>query len=199
VPIGEPVFAPAIEAQSPTLNRPATRGLSLGDMEGARPRPELAICQAGGAVGRSRAAIKSANRPGDRRAPQIRGDPTVRRPGLASASSSWAALSCRVDDRIDRPGHWPDPIRLHPSRVLDNEGLRGLLIASAPDVATLPRHSLADDLPAIMRASGEEARAEPAAAGRKGPESKEHRQSVTSSPTPIVLWQASARHLGGWG
>jgi hypothetical protein len=82
---------------------------------------------------------------------------------------------------------------------LDNEGLRGLLIASAPDVATLPRHSLADDLPAIMRASGEEARAEPAAAGRKGPESKEHRQSVTSSPTPIVLWQASARHLGGWG
>jgi type VI secretion system protein VasG len=51
--------------------------------------------------------------------------------------------------------------------VLDNEGLRGLLISSAPDVATLRRHRLADDLPAIMRASREEVRAE-AAAGRKG-------------------------------
>ena len=51
--------------------------------------------------------------------------------------------------------------------VLDNEGLRGLLLASAPDVATIPRHRLADDLPAIMRASHEEVPAESAAAGRK--------------------------------
>ena len=51
--------------------------------------------------------------------------------------------------------------------VLDNEGLRGLLLASAPDVATIPRYRLADDLPAIMRASHEEVPAESAAAGRK--------------------------------
>jgi type VI secretion system protein VasG len=47
--------------------------------------------------------------------------------------------------------------------VLDNEGSRGLLFSSAPEIATIPRHRLADDLPAIMRASREEAGLEPAA------------------------------------
>ena len=56
--------------------------------------------------------------------------------------------------------------------VLDNEGLRGLLLSSAPGVAAIPRHRLADDLPAIMRASREEARAEPVAAGAKEPEAR---------------------------
>jgi type VI secretion system secreted protein VgrG len=78
---------------------------------------------------------------------------------------------------------------------LDNEGLRGLLISSAPDVATLPRHRLADDLPAIMRASGEEARAEPAAAGRKGTEPRStgnrspahRRRSCCGKPAHVTL------------
>src|SRR5271169_1771103 len=52
--------------------------------------------------------------------------------------------------------------------VLDNEGLRGLLLSSAPGIAAIPRHRLADDLPAIIKASREEAGDEPIAAGEKG-------------------------------
>jgi type VI secretion system protein VasG len=63
--------------------------------------------------------------------------------------------------------------------VLDNEGLRGLLLSSAPDVATIPRHQLADDLPAIMRASLEEVRAD--AAGRKGSEPRSTGNRATAA------------------
>jgi type VI secretion system protein VasG len=52
--------------------------------------------------------------------------------------------------------------------VLDNEGLRGLLLSSAPGIAAIPRHRLADDLPAIIKASREEAGVEPIPAGDKG-------------------------------
>lgn len=44
--------------------------------------------------------------------------------------------------------------------VIENDGLRGLLLASVPEIATISRHRLADDLPAIMRASREEAGSE---------------------------------------
>lgn len=41
--------------------------------------------------------------------------------------------------------------------VLENDGLRGLLLSSAPLVAMIPRHRLTDDLPAIIKSSREEA------------------------------------------
>jgi hypothetical protein len=59
--------------------------------------------------------------------------------------------------------------------------------------------------PARGRSAGDHAgerRGSPRRACRgrpQGPRAKEHRQSVISSPTPIVLWQAGPRHLGGWG
>ena len=55
--------------------------------------------------------------------------------------------------------------------VLEHEGLRGLLLSSAPEVAAIPRHKLTDDLPAIMRASREEVGSESTSASRRSMES----------------------------
>jgi type VI secretion system protein VasG len=52
--------------------------------------------------------------------------------------------------------------------VLDNEALRGLLLSSAPGLALIPRHRLADDLPAIMQAGREGIAAEPGMTGNQG-------------------------------
>jgi type VI secretion system protein VasG len=40
--------------------------------------------------------------------------------------------------------------------VLENDGLRGLLLSSAPLAALIPRHRLTDDLPAIIKAGREQ-------------------------------------------
>src|SRR5271169_4988482 len=67
--------------------------------------------------------------------------------------------------------------------MLDNEGLRGLLLSSAPGVAAIPRHRLADDLPAIIKASREEVGLESLPAVRRGmvPNSAGNR-----APTPAL-------------
>jgi type VI secretion system protein VasG len=52
--------------------------------------------------------------------------------------------------------------------VLDNEGLRGLLLSSAPVIAAIPRHRLADELPAIIKASREEVGLDSSPAREKG-------------------------------
>jgi type VI secretion system protein VasG len=51
--------------------------------------------------------------------------------------------------------------------VLDNEGLRGLLLSSGPGIAAIPRHRLADELPAIIKASREEIGPNPTPASEK--------------------------------
>lgn len=54
--------------------------------------------------------------------------------------------------------------------VLENDGSRGLLLASAAEAARIPRHRLADDLPEIMRVSREEVQIKTAAAAQNGGE-----------------------------
>jgi type VI secretion system protein VasG len=66
--------------------------------------------------------------------------------------------------------------------VLDNEGLRGLLLSSAPCAAAIPRHRLAADLPAIVRASREDTAPELAPSGRKEMMSGDANQA----PTPAL-------------
>jgi len=56
--------------------------------------------------------------------------------------------------------------------VLENDGSRGLLLASAAEAARIPRHRLADDLPEIMRVSREEVQIKTAAAAQNGGEAE---------------------------
>ena len=67
--------------------------------------------------------------------------------------------------------------------VLDNEGLRGLLLSSAPDLAMIPRYRLADDLPAIMQTSREDASAAP---GVTSPKAAEPRNKGNRAATPAL-------------
>ncbi len=67
--------------------------------------------------------------------------------------------------------------------VLDNEGLRGLLLSSAPDLAMMPRHRLADDLPAIMQTSREDVSAAP---GATSPKATEPRNKGNREATPAL-------------
>jgi type VI secretion system protein VasG len=67
--------------------------------------------------------------------------------------------------------------------VLDNEGLRGLLLSSAPAIAAIPRHRLADDLPDLITASREEVSLDLAAAGEKGGTPK---STVNRAATPAL-------------
>ncbi|HEY2539684.1 MAG TPA: type VI secretion system ATPase TssH [Stellaceae bacterium] len=64
--------------------------------------------------------------------------------------------------------------------VLEHEGLRGLLLSSAPEVAAIPRHKLMDDLPAIMRASREEVGSESTSASRRSMESNSADKRATT-------------------
>ena len=67
--------------------------------------------------------------------------------------------------------------------VLDNEGLRGLLLSSAPDLAMMPRHRLADDLPAIMQTGREDVSAAP---GATSPKATEPRNKGNREATPAL-------------
>src|SRR5262249_19229630 len=67
--------------------------------------------------------------------------------------------------------------------VLDNEALRGLLLSSVPVIAAIPRHRLADELPAIVKASREETGLDSNPAGGK---SKAPKGAVNRPAAPAL-------------